>query len=60
MATKISEKLKQEVNSFVGLALINIVFSSVAMGLGISTIISNITSMVTTQSVLFPQIVNCD
>jgi hypothetical protein len=57
MATKISEKLKQEVNSFVGLALINIVFSAVAMGLGISTIISNITSMVTTQSVLFPQIV---
>ena len=57
MATKISEKLKQEVNSFVGLALINIAFSAVAMGLGISTIISKITSMVTTQSVLFPQIV---
>jgi hypothetical protein len=57
MATKISEKLKQEINSFVGLALINIVFSAVAMGLGISTIISNITSMVTTQSVLFPQTV---
>jgi len=57
MATKTSEKLKQEVNSFMSLALINIVFSAVAMGLGISIIIPNITSMVTTQSVLFPQIV---
>jgi hypothetical protein len=57
MATKTSEKLKQEVNSFVGLALINIVFSAIAMALGISIIVPNITSMVTTQSVLFPQIV---
>jgi hypothetical protein len=57
MATKTSEKMKQEVNSFVGLTLINIVFSAVAMGLGISIIIPNITSMVTTQSVLFPQII---
>jgi hypothetical protein len=57
MATKTSEKLKQEVNSFVSLSLINIVFSAVAMGLGISIIIPNITSMVNTQSVLFPQIV---
>jgi hypothetical protein len=56
MATKTSEKLKQEVNSFAGLALINIVFSAVAMGLAISTIISNITSIVTTQSALFSQI----
>jgi hypothetical protein len=56
MATKTSEKLKQEVYSFVGLALVNIVFSAVAMGLGISTIISNITSIVTTQNVLFSQI----
>jgi hypothetical protein len=57
MATKTSEKLKQEVNSFLSLALINIVFSAVAMGLGISIIVPNIISMVTTQSVLFPQIV---
>jgi hypothetical protein len=57
MATKTSEKLQQEVNSFVSLALINIVFSAVAMGLGISIIVPNIISMVTTQSVLFPQIV---
>jgi hypothetical protein len=57
MATKTSEKLQQEVNSFVSLALINIVFSAVAMGLGISIIIPNITSMVTTQSVLFTQVV---
>jgi hypothetical protein len=57
MANEISEKLKQEVNSFVGLVLINIVFSAVAMGLGISIIIPNITSMVTTQSALFPQII---
>ena len=57
MATKTSEKLKQEVNSFVGLALINIVFSAVAMGLGISIIVPNITSIVTTQTVLFPQII---
>jgi hypothetical protein len=57
MATKTSEKLKQEVNSFASLALINIVFSAVAMGLGISIIVPNITSIVTTQSVLFSQIV---
>lgn len=57
MANKTSEKLKQEVNSFAGLALINIIFSAVAMGLGISTIISNITSIVATQSVLLSQIV---
>jgi hypothetical protein len=57
MATKTSEKLKQEVNSFVGLVLVNIVFSAVAMGLGISTVISNINSIVTAQSVLFSQIV---
>ena len=57
MATKTSEKLKQEVNSFVGLALINIVFSAVAMALGISIIVPNITSIVTTQSVLFSQII---
>jgi len=57
MTIKTSEKLKQEVNSFVGLALINIVFSAVAMALGISIIVPNITSIVTTQSALFPQIV---
>jgi len=57
MATKTSEKLKQEVNSFASLALINIVFNAIAMALGISIIVPNITSMVTTQSVLFPQIV---
>jgi hypothetical protein len=57
MAINTSEKLKQEVNSFVGLTLINIVFSAVAMGLGISIIIPNITLMVTSQSVLFPEIV---
>jgi len=57
MANKTSEKLKQEVNSFAGLALINIVFSAVAMALGISIIVPNMTSIVTTQSVLFPQIV---
>jgi hypothetical protein len=57
MATKTSEKLKQEVNSFASLALINIVFSAVAMGLGISIIVPSITSIVSTQSVLFSQIV---
>jgi hypothetical protein len=57
MGIKTSEKLKQEVNSFASLALINIIFSAVAMGLGISIIVPNITSMVTTQSVLFPQII---
>ena len=57
MATKTSERLKQEVNSFVGLTLINIVFSAVAMALGISIIVPNMTSIVTTQSALFPQIV---
>jgi hypothetical protein len=57
MATKTSEKLEQEVNSFVSLALINIVFSAIAMALGISIIVPNIISIVTTQSVLFSQIV---
>jgi hypothetical protein len=57
MATKTSEKLKQEVNSFVGLTLINIVSSAVAMALGISIIVPNITSIVATQNVLFSQIV---
>ena len=57
MATKTSEKLKQEVNSFVRLALINIVFSAIAMALGISIIVPNITSIVTTQTALFPQII---
>jgi hypothetical protein len=56
MATTL-EKLKQEVNSFASLALINIVFSAVAMGLGISITIPNITSMITAQSLLFPQAV---
>jgi hypothetical protein len=56
MATKTSEKLKQEVNSFVGLTLINIVFSALAMGLGISIVVPNVTSMVNTQSLLFPEV----
>jgi hypothetical protein len=57
MTTKTSEKLKQEVNSFAGLTLINIIFSGLAMAFGISIVVPNITSMVAAQSVLFSPLV---
>ena len=56
MATKIATKLKQEINSFMGLTLSNIVFSAVAMAFGISTLVPNVTAMVTAKSVLLPQL----
>ena len=56
MATKIATKLKQEINSFMGLTLSNIVFSAVAMAFGISTLVPNVTAMVAAKSVLLPQL----
>jgi cytochrome b subunit of formate dehydrogenase len=57
MSTKIAAKLKQEINSLMGLTLSNIVFSALAMAFGISILIPNLTSMVEIQSILFPQLV---
>jgi len=56
MATKIATKLKQEINSFMGLTLSNIVFSAVAMAFGISTLVPNVTAMVTAKSMLLTQL----
>ena len=56
MATKIATKLKQEINSFMGLTLSNIVFSAVAMAFGISTLVPNVTAMVAAKGILFPQL----
>jgi hypothetical protein len=56
MATIIATKLKQEINSFMGLTLSNIVFSAVAMAFGISVLVPNITTMVLAKSILFPQL----
>jgi energy-coupling factor transporter transmembrane protein EcfT len=56
LETKIATKLKQEINSFMSLTLINIVFSAVAMAFGISALVPNVTSMMAAKSVLFPQL----
>ena len=56
MATKIATKLKQEINSFMGLTLSNIVFSAVAMAFGISTLVPNVTAMVEAKSVLLTEL----
>ncbi len=56
MAITISTKLKQEINSFIGLTASNLVFSALAMGLGISIVVPNVTSMVATRSILLPEL----
>jgi hypothetical protein len=56
MANTISTKLKQEINSFMGLTASNLVFSALAMGLGISIVVPNVTSMVATRSILLPEL----
>lgn len=57
MANKIATKLKQEINSFVGLTFSNIVFSALAMAFGISILVPNATAIVEAQSILFPHFV---
>jgi len=57
MPNRIEIKLKQEINSFMGLTLSNIVFSALAMAFGVTILVPNVTEMVGLQSLLFPQLV---
>lgn len=56
MATKTLAKFQRELNSYQGLATLNIVFGGMAMAFGISFIVQNILAMVDAQGLLFPQV----
>ncbi len=56
METKIAAKLKQEINSFMGLTVSNIVFSALTMAFGISILVPNVTALVAARSVLLPEL----
>ena len=56
MATKTVTKVKRELNSYQGLATLNIAFGGLAMAFGISFIIQSILAMVEAQTLLIPQV----
>ena len=55
MATKTVAKVQRELNSYQGLATLNIVFGGLVMAFAISFIVQSINAMVQAQSILIPQ-----
>ena len=59
MTIKTVQKLQRESNSLLGLSIINLVCSALAMAFGISLLVPNITTMVNAQSLLLPELAWC-
>jgi hypothetical protein len=57
MATQTVAKFQRELNSYQGLATLNIVFGGLAMAFGISFVVQSMLAMVQAQSILMPQVV---
>jgi hypothetical protein len=59
MSINTAQKLQRESNSLLGLSIINLVCSALAMAFGISLLVPNITTMVNAQSLLLPELAWC-
>jgi hypothetical protein len=59
MTINTAQKLQRESNSLLGLSIINLVCSALAMAFGISLLVPNITTMVNAQSLLLPELAWC-
>lgn len=59
MTTNTAQKLQRESNSLLGLSIINLVCSSLAMAFGISLLVPNMITMFNAQSLLLPELAWC-